>query len=319
MSKFVVTGSRGYVARQLIRRLVAEGHEVVGLTRGGGEGCAQLGFSEEVVGDYSNEALLACAVNSAHAVFHLAARAHQRNTGKKDEALFYAANVLPTQSLARACAVAGVARIVMLSSIGVLGNRTDVAPFSDATIPAPVDPYAISKAHAEQRLAEVLSNSSCDYCVLRPPLVYGPGSPGNFSALVTIAAKAPLIPLGGIHAPRTFIHVDHLVDALVVAATHPEASRRTFVVADREDTSVAEIINTAARHFRRESWRVVAIPEMFLRALSSLAGQHARMDKLLAALRVDGSGFQIATGWRPSQSTSDAIGKTLRNWKTALL
>jgi UDP-glucose 4-epimerase len=286
----------------------------VGLTRGGGEGSSELGFREVVVGDFSDEALLKCAVNSAQAVFHLAARAHQRNAGENDEALFYAANVVPTQSLARACAVAGVGRIVMLSSIGVLGNRTEVAAFSDATIPSPVDHYAVSKAHAEQLLAEVLSSSSCDYCVLRPPLVYGPGCPGNFSALVTIVAKAPLIPLAGIHAPRTFIHVDHLVDALVVAATHPAASRRTFVVADREDTSVAEIINIAARHFGRERWRVVAIPEMFLRALSILAGQHARIDKLLAELRVDGSGFQVATGWRPSQSTSEAIGKTLRDW-----
>jgi UDP-glucose 4-epimerase len=160
----------------------------------------------------------------------------------------------------------------------------------------------------------VLSNSSCDYCILRPPLVYGPGSPGNFSTLVTIAAKAPLIPLAGIHAPRTFIYVDHLVDALVVAATHPAASRRTFVVADSEDTSVAEIINIASRVFGRARWRLVAIPEMFLRALSILAGQRARIDKLLAELRVDGSGFQVATGWRPSQSSSEAIGKTLRDW-----
>lgn len=316
MSKFVVTGSRGYVARRLIRRLVEDGHEVVGLTRGGGggDGGAEPGFREVIVGDYSDEALLEYNVNSAQAVFHLAARAHQRSAGENDAALFYAANVVPTESLARACAVAGVARIVMLSSIGVLGNRTEVAAFSDATVPAPVDPYAVSKAHAEQRLAEVLSNSSCDYCILRPPLVYGPGSPGNFSALVKIAAEAPLVPLAGIHAPRTFIYVDHLVDALVVAATHPAASRRTFVVADSEDTSVAEIINIASRVFGRGRWRVVAIPEMFLRALSILAGQHARIDKLLAELRVDGSGFEVATGWRPSQSTSEAIGKTLRDW-----
>jgi nucleoside-diphosphate-sugar epimerase len=314
MSKFVVTGASGYVARRLIRRLVADGHEVVGLTRGGGDGSVELDFREVVVGDYTDNALLECAVTSAQAVFHLAACAHQRDAGENDAALFYAANVLPTEFLARACAVAGVARFVMLSSIGVLGNRTEVDAFSDATVPAPVDPYAVSKARAEQRLAEVLSNRSCDYCIIRPPLVYGPGSPGNFSALVTLAAKAPLIPLAGIRASRTFIHVDHLIDALVVAATHPAASRRTFVVADREDTSVADVINMAARIFGRERWRVIAIPEMLLRALALLAGQHAQVNKLLAPLRVDASGFEVATGWRPSQTTSDAIAETLRNW-----
>lgn len=319
MSKFVVTGSRGYVARRLIRRLVADGHEVVGLTRGGGDCAAEPGFREVIVGDYSDEALLEYSVNSAQAVFHLAARAHQRSARENAAELFYAANVVPTELLARACAVAGVARFVMLSSIGVLGNRTEVAAFSDATLPAPVDPYAVSKAHAEQRLAEVLSNNSCDYCILRPPLVYGPGSPGNFSALVKIAAKAPLIPLAGIYAPRTFIHVDHLVDALVVAATHPAASRRTFAVADSEDTSVAEIICSAARIFGREPWRFFAIPEVLLRALGIiLVGQRTRIDKLLSPLRVDAAGFQNATGWHPARHTSEAIAITIRDWQVHL-
>lgn len=319
MSKFVVTGSRGYVARRLIRRLVADGHEVVGLTRGGGDGGAEPGFREVIVGDYSDEALLEFNVNSAQAVFHLAARAHQRSAGENEAALFYAANVVPTEFLARACAVAGVSRFVMLSSIGVLGNRTEVAAFTDASVPAPVDPYAVSKLHAEQRLTEVLSNRDCDYCILRPPLVYGPGSPGNFASLVSYIAKAPLVPLAGIRVPRTFIHIDHLVEALIIAAVHPAASRGTFVIADGIDTSVAEIVRISARIMGREPWRIIAIPEKLLRLLSSLSGHSARFDKLLAPLRVDCSGFQDATGWCPAQPTSLAIAATIRGWPIANL
>jgi len=316
MSKFVVSGSRGYVAQRLIRRLVADGHEVVGLTRNGGG--TEPGLHQVPVGGYTDEVFLSQIIDSAQAVFHLAALAHKRDAIEDEIARYRAANVVPTESLARACAAAGVARFVMVSSIGVLGNRTDVAPFSDLTVSAPVDQYAASKALAEQRVKAVLSDSSCDYCILRPPLVYGPRSPGNFSGLVAIAAKAPLIPLAGIRAPRTFIHVDHLVDALIVAATHPAASRRTFVVADDDDTSVAEIIDIAARIFGRERWRVVAIPETILRGVSTLVGQRTRVDKLLAALRVDASGFRHATGWRPAHSTPAAIATTLRNWNVGL-
>lgn len=314
MSKFVVTGARGYVARRLIRRLVSDGHEVVGLTRVGCADGAERGSFEVAVGDYTDEALLARTINGAQTVFHLAARAHQRSADGDDTALFHAANVIPTEALARTCAVAGVGRFVLLSSIGVLGNRTDVAAFSDVSFPAPVDPYAVSKVHAEQRVIEALSDPGCDYCILRPPLVYGPESPGNFASLVAVTAKAPLVPLAGIRAPRTFIYVDHLVDSLVVAATHPAVSRRTFVIADRTDTSVAEIVHIAARVCGRAPWRVVAIPEILLRTLSILAGQRARFDKLLAPLRVDCSGFIDATGWRPALSTSEAIAATLRDW-----
>lgn len=314
MSKFVVTGARGYVASQLIRRLVVGGHEVVGLTRGSGVDGAERGYLELAVGDYTDTDLLARAVRGAKAVFHLAARAHQRSAGEDDNALFYAANVVPTQALARACAEVDVGRLVMLSSIGVLGNRTDTAAFTDAAVPAPVDPYAVSKLHAEQRLTEVLSDRDCDYCILRPPLVYGPGCPGNFASLVSIIAKAPLVPLAGIRVPRTFIHVDHLVEALIVASAHPAASRRTFVIADGMDTTVAEIVRISACIMGRDSWRIIAIPEKLLRLLSSLSGQSTRIDKLLAPLRVDCSGFQDATGWCPAQPTSRAIAATIRDW-----
>jgi nucleoside-diphosphate-sugar epimerase len=315
MSKFIVTGARGYVARRLIRRLVDEGHDVVGLTRGvTAESGAEPGCCEVFVGDYTNVPLLASAVNGAQAVFHLAARAHQRNGGQEDYALFHAANVVPTLTMAQACALASVDRFVMVSSIGVLGDRTGAVAFSDSTTPAPVDLYALSKANAERCLMEVLSNVGRSYCILRPPLVYGPGSPGNFSSLVELAAKAKFIPLAGVRAPRTFIYVDHLVDALIVAAIHPAASRRTFVIADDDDTSVAEIICSAVRIFDREPWRFFAIPEALLRALGILAAQRARIDKLLAPLRVDAAGFHGVTGWRPGQPTSEAIIATLRDW-----
>ena len=314
MSKFVVTGARGYVARRLIRRLVADGHEVVGLTRSGGTEGAELGSRVLSVGDYTNEVLLASAVNAAKAVFHLAGRAHQRSADNDEYALFHAANVAPTEALARVCAATGVARFVMLSSIGVLGDRSESGVFSDATAPAPVESYAVSKAEAELRVTGLLSDSVCDYCIVRTPLVYGPGSPGNFARLVAIAAKAPVIPLAGVRAPRTFIHVDHLVDALVVAATHLAASRRTFVISDGADTSVAEIVLMAARIFGRERWRLFAIPETILRTLGRLAGRRAQVDKLLAPLRVDGTGFEHATGWRPARSPSESIAATLRHW-----
>lgn len=316
MSKFVITGASGYVASNLIHKLVGDGHEVVGLTRVSNHRPKKnkQGYTEITVGDYTDEALLARIVNGAKAVFHLAARAHQPSSSKNDISLFHAANVVPTEALSRACVAAEVGRLVLLSSIGVLGNRTDSTAFSDVSVPAPIDPYAVSKLNAEQRVTKLLAEQKCDYCILRPPLVYGPGSPGNFASLVGITANAPLVPLAGIRAPRTFIYINHLIDALLVAATHPAASKRTFVVSDGTDTSVAEITNIAAQIFGRDPWRMVAIPERILRALGLLIGHSEKFEKLLASLRVDCTGFQNATGWRPAKPASEAIAATLRQW-----
>ena len=315
MSKFIVTGSRGYVAGRLIRRLLANGHQVVGLTRGSGAGRAEPGFIEVTVADYTNEALLTRTVSGAQAIFHLASRAHQRITLEESGELFHSANVAPTIALARACALADVGRFVMVSSIGVLGTCTDGVAFSDASVTAPVEPYAVSKAVAEQRVIELLNDNDCSYCILRPPLVYGPECPGNFSSLIAFIANAMIVPLAGIRAPRTFIHIDHMVEALIVAAMHPAVSRRTFVISDDTHTSVSEIVQIAALIFGREPWRVVEIPETLLRTLSILAGRRAEFDKLLTSLCVDSTGFKDATGWRPARSTTEAIAATLREWQ----
>lgn len=312
MSKFVVSGSRGYLARRLISRLVADGHEVVGLTRVGDGG--EKGFLQVEVGDYTDELLLASTISGAQAVFHLAALAHQRSVSTEDLSLFHAANVIPTQSLARACRVAGAGRFVMLSSIGVLGNRTELEAFSDNSLPAPVELYSVSKLCAERQVIEELSDGECDYCILRPPLIYGPGSPGNFANLINVTANAKMVPLAGIRSPKTFIYLNHLLDALIVAATHHAVSRQTFVISDGTDTSVSEVVLIAARIFGRESWRIFEAPEKLLRTFSILTGQRAKFDKLYAPLRVDCSGFKKATGWVPVKTASEAIAETLINW-----
>ncbi|MEN9391516.1 MAG: hypothetical protein RL017_814 [Pseudomonadota bacterium] len=314
MSKIIVTGAHGYIAGKLIRRLLADGHTVVGLTRKNEKIINEVGYSEIAVADYTNEVLLTRAVSGARVVFHLASRAHQRTNINESIELYHSANVIPAVKMAHVCAQLGVGRFVMVSSIGVLGNYTNGIPFSDESIPAPVEPYSVSKAIAEQRVTDILRVSSCSYCILRPPLVYGPGCPGNFANLVKLVLNLPIIPFGGVSEPRTFIYIEHLLDALIIAATHPEASKRTFVVSDETNTSVSEIIKLAAMIFGRQRWLVFAVPKIVLHTLSIILGRHTDLKKILTGLCIDSTGFKLATGWRAKLQTVDAIAETLKAW-----
>ena len=101
------------------------------------------------------------ALLGVEAIVHLAARVHVMNNLPGDPfAEFWQVNVAGTLNLARQAAAAGVKRFVFLSSVKVNGGSTSPGhPFSEQDIPAPQDPYSISKL--EQR-------SACVSCLLKP-------------------------------------------------------------------------------------------------------------------------------------------------------
>ena len=266
-----------------------------------------------VVPDYLDLAHLRDAFAGAAVVVHLAARAHQHD-GADAASAYDLANVRGARAVAEACRVAGVRRMVFLSSIGVNGNRTCSRPFSEADVPAPVEEYARSKLEAERSVVECLGGGPTDFVILRPPLVYGAGCPGNFRLLLRLVHRLPVVPLGGLHQQRSLIHVDNLCDAIVHAALHPGAAGRTFLLSDGADLNVAQIAQELCRGFGKPLSRVWALPEPLLRLLATAAGKRRAFDKLAAALAVDISAFIAATGWQPPLTPAQGLEQTARQY-----
>lgn len=303
-----VTGASGFVGRRLLMRIAAEGRPAVALSR---RGSGVPGVRDVVLRDYG-DAALESALRGVDAVIHLAARAHVEATGNDDAALFRAANVESTLAVARACLKAGVRRLVLVSSIGVNGNRTHGRPFTEADTPQPAEPYAVSKWQAERELARLLEGVALEYVIVRPPLVYGSGCPGNFGRLVRLVARAPWVPLGALRSPRSFIHVDNLVDALLRAASHPGLDRNTYLLSDARDVSVGEVVRCLAAELRPGRRAVLDVPPWLLAALARLAGRSQAYEKLAAPLQVDASAFSRATGWRPPVDPVEGLHETAR-------
>ena len=202
--------------------------------------------------------------------------------------------------------------MVLLSSVGVNGNRTHTHPFTEADVPAPVEAYARSKLEAERAVIESLAGSSTEFVILRPPLVYGAGCPGNFRLLLRLVHRLPVVPLGGLHRRRSLIHVENLCDAILLAAWHPGAAGRTFLLSDGADLSVAEVARELCRGFGKPVGRVWKLPEPLLRLLATAVGKRRAIDKLAAALAVDSSAFMAATGWQPPLTPAQGLEQTAR-------
>lgn len=218
-------------------------------------------------------------------------------------------NVNGTRRLAEQAAAAGVRRLVYLSSVKVLGERTPDHPFNEASLPAPEDPYGQSKQEAEQELQEVAAKTGLEVVVLRPPLVYGPGVGANFMRLMRLVTRGLPLPIASIRNRRSLIDVRNLASAIEACLTHPGAAGRTFLVSDGEAFSTPQLVSMLAAGLGvpDRSW---PLPPGLLRFAAKCAGLEAQASRLLDSLVVDDAAIRRELGWAPPYPAAEGLRDT---------
>lgn len=313
MRRVAVTGAGGFVGRSVCRALRTQDLEVVAVVRRGAN--APDGTHVAEVPGLDVDAMRA-AFEACDAVVHLAARVHvMRETAADPLAEFRRVNVEGSVAAYRAACAARVRRFVFLSSVKVHGEGR-AAPYTEGDLPAPADPYGVSKLEAERQLAAARdAGGTADLVVLRPPLVYGPGVGGNFRRLVRLAelARRWPLPLGGLRNRRSLVAVHNLADAIRFVLESPAAGGRTLLVSDGEDLSTSDLLARLARALGGRA-RLLPCPAGVLHALAALTGRRAVVDRLLGTLTVDSSALRTGLGWTPPLSVDEALADVARWW-----
>ena len=221
------------------------------------------------------------------------------DTSADPAAEYLGINFLGTENLARQAALAGVKRLVFISSIKVNGEQTKpAAPFTELDLPQPHGPYAISKWKAEEALLGIARKTQMEIVIIRPPLVYGPGVKANFAALKNAVARGSLLPLGAVNNRRSMVALDNLVDFIVASSTHPKAANETFLVSDGQDLSTAELVRSLAQ-VSGVPERLFPVPVWVLRTGAALVGKQGVIDRLCSNLQVDITKARNVMGWTP--------------------
>lgn len=147
----VVTGANGFVGSALCRRLLADGHAVVAVSRAT---VSPQGTILHRVDGLEDVPALQAAFAGADTVIHLAARVHvMSETATDPVAAFQRINVRGTRAVVEAAQAAGATRLVFMSSVKVNGEGRE-APYTEADEPHPADPYGESKRDAEQAVRQ---------------------------------------------------------------------------------------------------------------------------------------------------------------------
>lgn len=147
-------------------------------------------------------------------IFHVAGIAHADvgNLSKETEKLYYQVNCDLAYETALKAKKSKVKQFIYMSSIIVYGES---APYGKTKIitkdtkPEPANFYGDSKLQAEIKLSP-LQDNNFNLVIIRPPMIYGKGSKGNYPMLSKLAKKLPVFPK--INNQRSMLYVENLCE-----------------------------------------------------------------------------------------------------------
>lgn len=249
MTRILITGANSFVGTNIERWLMRQ------------PDCYQV----DTV-DTMNDAWKQADFSRYDVVFHVAGIAH---VDPKPEMapLYYKVNRDLAIEVAKCARDKGVKQFIYMSS-GIVYKvskslKGDVR--TPDTLPNPNDFYGDSKLQAERGVVNVnlnadgnlnvnpnpnLNGDGMKVCILRPPMIYGPGSKGNFLRLGWLATKTPVFPEW--HNKRSMLYIDNLAE--FVRQIIDREMSGTFFPQNAELVDTVEIVRYFAKKYHHRIW-----------------------------------------------------------------
>lgn len=216
-------------------------------------------------------------------VFHVAGIAHSDNGRISEEKakLYYAVNTDLTIETAKKAKADGVKQFIFMSSAIVYGNSAPLGRTKMITANTPVSPancYGDSKVQAENGILP-LSDDSFKVVILRPPMIYGKGSKGNYPTLAKFAKKLPIFPY--VNNQRSMLYVENLMEFIRLMIANEENG--IFFPQNAEYSSTSLMVRSiGAAHGKR-----VRLLKGFTWALKILSCATGLINKAFGSLTYD--------------------------------
>jgi UDP-glucose 4-epimerase len=298
VTRILVTGASGFIGRALVTGLANSGHAIRAAMR---QPADVFPRSVEVVAvsDLTRPVEWRALLKGAETVVHLAGIAHA-GPGVAEDA-YDRVNRLATAELANAARAAGVRHLLFVSSIRAQSGPSSAAVLREIDPPRPIDAYGRSKLAAEQ----AVRTSGVPFTILRPVLIYGEGVKGNLARLIELAHKPWPLPFGLCRNRRSLLARQNLIGAVEFALASPDTRNETYIVADPDPLTLAEIV-TALRAGEARSPTLLPIPPALLALAAKLAGRDEEWRRLGGGQMADPSKL-LNAGWKPTIITPSGL------------
>lgn len=301
MPRILLTGGNGFLGSALLEKPAFHDALVVGRT----PPILNINFSPislDKVSDYKK------ILSGIDILVHAAARTHIMDERSNNPLAEYLnINTHATLNLAKQAANEGVKRFIFISSIKVLGEKSDFGhPFNSTDQFNPQDPYSVSKVEAEIGLQKLMEETNMEVVIIRPPLVYGRGVKGNFAKLMKLIALPFPLPLGSVNNKRSLVSIENLVDLICICLEHQKAKNQTFLVSDDHDLSTPELLSLICRVGRYKN-RSFKFPVWLLALMLQCFGKSSIFERLCGSMKVDITHTKTQLNWTPPFSPESCI------------
>lgn len=175
-------------------------------------------------------------------VYHVAGIAHSDNgkISKEKEKLYYAVNTDLTIETAKKAKAEGVKQFIFMSSAIVYGNSAPLGKEKIITKETPTSPancYGDSKVQAENGILP-LADDTFKVVILRPPMIYGKESKGNYPMLAKFAKKLPIFPY--VKNERSMLYIENLLEFVRLMIVNEESG--IFFPQNKEYSNTSEMV-----------------------------------------------------------------------------
>ena len=184
-------------------------------------------------------------------VYHVAGIAHADvgNVSEEIKSKYYEVNTGLAVEAAEKAKREGVKTFIFMSSMIVYG---DSAPYGqqkvidETTVPKPANFYGDSKLQADMAVRE-LADDTYKVIVLRPPMIYGKDSKGNYRTLAKLAKKLPIFP--DVDNERSMLYIENLCEFLCQVMLLKPYHRNSVVLLPQngEWTKTSDMVKAIAK------------------------------------------------------------------------
>ncbi|MBU8915089.1 NAD-dependent epimerase/dehydratase family protein [Bacillus sp. FJAT-29953] len=215
-------------------------------------------------------------------ILHTVGIAHvDSNPAPEMESLYYKVNRDLTIETAQKCKRDGVNQFIFLSSIIVYGDSSSINQprvINKNTVPRPANFYGNSKLLAEEGI-KVLESDFFKVSIIRPPMIYGKGSKGNYPKLAKVAKILPVFP--NVENQRSMLHIDNLCEFLRLIINNEE--RGLFFPQNKEYVKTSEMVKLIAEVHKKE----IKLTKRFNPLLGLLGKKNSVINKVFGNLVYD--------------------------------
>ena len=275
MLNVLVTGATGFVGQHLIEYLKLDGYNIKAISR------KLIPDVDTVICDFLNDDIPDNAFKDIDVVFHLAGYAHDLKSKPEVRDIYQKINVDITAKLLSLSVKNNVKKFIFVSSVKAGGASSQGKCATEKSLFKPEGVYGKTKRDAELKVLEAGRKSDMHVSILRPALIYGPKAKGNLQLMMQGIKKGWFPPLPDVGNKRSMIHVDDVVQALLLLVNIQQANGEIFIATDGRTYSSRNIYETMCRVLGKSipNW---SVPKFLFSAIALISPNLSyKMDKLL--------------------------------------